>query len=661
MSGSQVSADARDGGPRWRIRGTWPDRLEIVLPLLTYLVIVFTGATTSSLGDDRMRQDPAHPLGHILGSPQGMRSDEWLTQTPIELSVLALGHSSHSPLAQTPDLTFQLSSGQWAETVLFFEGNVLRLGPWLPDAWLFAAWRALPLLVLLLTLPPLLRRIGANRPLSWLAVSLVVLSPTSLWWSFTPVRILATASFGSYLLVLAHDLWTTTPTPRRRLAGATLAAMAGGVLARLATYYVPWELTIGIPVVVATGCLLLWSKPRLAGVGVIGIGAAVGGILLLLTFRENWGAMQATLDTVYPGTRRSAGASLPPFHLLGAPGLYQLQYGDAPAVANQSEIASAYLICLVWAGWLARSLRPADAAKRAALVGLVAVTIVWLLWCMVTWGAWAAHLPLLNLVPAPRSAQTVGYAAALVLCVVLSRVDRPALRTSVSVGSVCALVTAYGVSNLQQSAVPTLSTADVWVASAATGLLVGVVTRWPTRVLPVLAVTAVTAYAGYLVNPVMFGLGDLRASDSAAAARRLGVEARQQGRYVASDSPFVSALMVANGVPTLTGYQTGGPDAATWAVLDPDGGQEEGWNRGSSFIWMTFDKAAGQPAEITNPNPDVINVSVDPCELADLDVGYVVTGANLTNSCLTKRSTFTWAGGRQFVYRVSPSASSAAH
>jgi hypothetical protein len=644
-----------------RIRGgwtaSWPRRLEILLPLAAYLVIVFTGATYSSLGEPRMREDPAHPMGHSWGAPEGMRSDEWLTQTPIELSVLSLGHSSHSPLAQTPDLTFQLSSGQPAETVLFFEGNILRLGPWLPDTWLFAAWRALPLLVLLLTLPPLLRRFGANRPLSWLAVPLVVLSPTSLWWSFTPVRIMATATLGSYLLVLARDAWTSSSSRGRRVGAGLLAAVAGIVLARLATYYVPWGLTIGIPVVVASVCWLLWSRPRSAGLVVLGIGAAVGGGLLLLTFRENWGAVQATLDSVYPGDRRSVGASLSPFQLLGAPGLYQLQYGDPPAIANQSEIASAYLLCLVWAGWLARSLLPTDAAKRAALVGLTAVTVLWLLWCTVTWGSWAQHLPLLNRVEPPRSAQTVGYAAALILCVVLSRVERTAWRGSVTVAAICGLVTAYGVSNLQQ-AIPSLTTTDIWAVSAVTAVLVLLVTHWPTRALPVLAVTAVLAYSGYLVNPVNFGLGDLRASDSAAAARRLGHEARSHDAYVASDSPFVSGLLVANGVPMLNGYQTGGPDRDAWAVLDRDGTQEDGWNRGSSFIWMSFDRPAGEPPQITNPNPDVIQVSVDPCELAELDVAYLVSGANLENPCLTKRSTFEWAGAPQFVFSVAPASAS---
>lgn len=644
------------GGTGSRLRGSLADRLEVLVPLLAYVLVVLTRASTSSLGVEHLRQDPSRPLGTTWGEANPVRSDEWLTQTPIELAVLARGHSSHSPLAESADVIFQLSSGQPVESVFFFETTLLRLGPWLPDAMLFAAWRALPLLVLALTLPPLLRRLGATRPLSWLGYALVVLAPTSLWWSFTPVRILMFASLGGFLLLAARDRWRPGAPRRDVVTGVALAAVAGLVLARLGTYYVPWSLTVGLPLVVAVAAHLLWSAPRRQGLLVLGVGGTTGAVLLALVFRENADALAAAFDTVYPGQRRSSGQAMPPYHLLGAPGLVAMRDGVGPVVANSSEIASAFLLCGLWAAMLAPRLRAgALPAQRAALWALGGATVLWLVWSTVSWGTFGEHLPLLNLVPGPRAAQTVGYPASLALCVVLSRVAPTGLRGALPVATACALATAYGVSSLQQ-ALPGIGLATIAVCALVVGALVLVTTVW--RSWPAVAAIAVALLAsGSFVNPVTFGLGDLRESRAAGASRVLADKARAEGTFVAADNPFVSALLVANGVPSLTGYQSSGPDEDTWRLLDPEGRHEEQWNRGASFLRMSFGVRPGDDTTMANPNPDIIEVGLDPCGVDPrLALGRVVSGAaELPFPCLTRESSFLWGGTRQYVYAVDAS------
>lgn len=637
-----------------RLRGSLGDRLEILLPLLAYLVVVLSRASTSSLGIDFLRRDPSSPLGTTWGTPNMVRSDEWLTQTPIELNVLALGHSSHSPLAESADVIFQISSGQPVESVFFFETTLLRLGPWLPDAMLFAAWRALPLLVLALTLPPLLRRFGATRPMSWLAYALVVLAPTSLWWSFTPIRILMIASLGSFLLAAARDRWGDEPRRRDLVASLALAAAGGMVLARLGTYYVPWCLTVGLPLVLAVAAWLVWSRPRRPGLVLLATGALTGAVFLGLVFWENSAALKAALDTVYPGQRRSTGEAMAPLHLLGTPGLVSLRDGVAPLIANASEIASAFSVCALWAAMLARRLRPAaDPGQRAALWALAGSTAVWLAWATVTWGSFGEHLPLFNLVPGPRAAQTVGYPAALALCLVLSRISPVGVRGALPVAGACGLATAYGVSSLQ-SALPAIGTLMVIVCSVVVAALVLVATVWRSW-LPVALITVVLLVSGSFVNPVTFGLGDLRASPAAGAARQIADRARADGTYVAADSPFVSALLFGNGVPTLTGYQSSGPDADQWRLLDPDDRFEEEWNRGASFLHMSFNHPVGTEPTVANPNPDIVQVSTDPCEVDPrLGLGRVISGGELPFPCLELESTFVWSGTKQYVYTVGP-------
>lgn len=123
--------------------------------------------------------------------------------------------------------------------------------------------------------------------------------------------------------------------------------------------------------------------------------------------------------------------------------------------------------------------------------------------------------------------------------------------------------------------------------------------------------------------------------------------------FVVSDLPFVNALLVANGVPTLTGYQVTGPVRSQWRKLDPTGEFEDKWNRGASYIQMTFVDSPSSAVEISNPTNDTIMLTVDPCWLnTKIPLAYVLSAKELSNSCLVPSGQFRWAGAKVRVYQV---------
>lgn len=634
-----------------RLRGSLPDRLEVVVPLVVYLAIVITGLTTSSLGISSLREDPTRPLGSMVGETQSIRSDEWRTQTALELGTIALGEPNVSPLAHDPDLVFQLTSGNIFESVLFAEATLLSLGPWLPDAMVFSAFRAFTWLLLALTLPPLLRRFGATRTLSWLGFALCFLAPTSLWWSWTPIRILGFTSAGCYLLVIAHGLLA-----RQRKALATVAAAAGGILlARLGTFYIPWCITIGLPLALGTAGWLLTRRPRRTGAVVLGTGVLGGAVVLAGAVAANWDALQATLATAYPGQRASSGAALSVFQLLGAPGLFEAARGAPPVLLNSSELASGYLVCGVWAGLLWRHMDPAARdGSRVVVHTLAACLAVWTAWVTIGWGGFGGHLPLLNRVPAERAGQTVGYLAVLLLVLVLCRVpERRARSAAVPAAAVCAALTAYGLSDLQR-ALPELGVGAVWGVAAIVGLLCWAATRFSRRAAPTVAIAVAAALAGLHVNPLIFGVGDLRDSRASEVVREYARQARAESVNFVTDSGELDVLTVGNGAPSITGYQVTGPRRAAWRVLDPTGRYEENWNRGASYLIMAFDGPEDGPPVIDNVGRDVIYVHVDPCWLVEqsLDVGYLLSAAELRRPCLRVEEHLLWGGVPTYLYSL---------
>lgn len=616
--------------------------------------MVLGSLSTSSLG--LLSVDGTGDGAEQWGTSLPIRSDEWLTQAPIDLSVLAAGSSTSPSLSHDPDLIYQISSGQVVESVLFHEGNLLRLGEWLPDEMLFAAFRAWPWLLLVLALPPLLRRMGATRPMSWLGLVLVFLAPASLWWSFMPVRIMAFAAAGSYVLWLARDRMVAG----RRLTAILLAGLAGILLARLVTYYVPWSLTLGVPLVIATGVYLVVDRAtRRQALLTIGAGALVSVAVLAGTLLENAAALSAELNTVYPGLRRATGMTQTPVQLFGGPALFEMEGGAAPTMLNQSELSSGFLVCAFWAivVWR-RAWAGATSAQRGAIVTLAAATALWSAWAMFDWGVVGESIPLLSAVLPVRAAQTVGFPATLLLVLLVSRLQGDSSRLAVAAAVTTGVVTAYGAGDARR-ALPDLTTWQVWMAVLAVSAVAYAVTRWPMRAWPVAGTLLLLLAAGIDTNPLVRGVGELRTSPAAGAARALVDRAEADGTLIATNSMAANALLVANGAPMLTGSQVTGPIVSEWEKIDPDRQYEEVWNRGASYLYVELDGPRDAPT-VEAAAPDVIVIHAHPCWIAesDLDVGYLVSTTEIPARCATPLRTFRWNGVEQRVYELREPATS---
>jgi len=501
--------------------------------------------------------------------------------------------------------------------------------------------------------------------MSWLAVALTLAAPSAVWWSFMPIRVLGIASAGCYLLILAAD------RARRGHGGRALAlaAAAGVLLPRLVTYYVPWSVTIGVPLVLATGVYLIWRREeRRAGLAVVGAGAVVGAFLLAGTFWENWSALHAELNTVYPGLRRSSGEAMTPFQLFGAPGLFDLESYAVGGDYNQSEISSAFLICgvvalLLWPLAWART----TSRERATHVALGLFTLLELSWITLTWGSIGEHIPGMSSLLPGRVAQTIGFPASLLMCLVLSGWARttppstparvsPELRRALAVGAVAAVVTGYGTSTMLAE----LDDMPVWhstIAAVVTGALAALLVWRPASWMPVAVTSLVVVLAGINANPVTFGLGEVRTSPAADRARAMRAHGVAADSRVVADSMITNALLVANGVPTLSGYQVTGPVEDAWEEVDPNRRYEEIWNRGASYLLFSFDGRPGADPVVIKEQNDVIRVRTDACWLADSSFGVdrLITVAPLDSPCARRIGRkLAWGGFEQFVYVVRP-------
>lgn len=620
--------------------------------LAVFVVLILCGITTANAGIDVMTQDPTANSVIQLGRAQPIRSDEYWVTIPAALSIMATGDvPTFSPLGEAANFALRYSGGGFGESIVFFHSDILRAGTWLPQNIVFAAFWWMPVIVLFLGAPLWFQHVAGSRLMGWLAAFLMVLSPSSAWWSLGPINCIAFAIAGSALLISCYKRVVARQFVRAALLGLVSAILLTGI----PSMYAPWSIVLGVPVLFATVAWIfanrdsaLWQ--RVVPVGAVGV-VALG--LFGLTVLENSASIQALANTLYPGERRLPSESMSPARLLGAPGLGSLA-DQTPVTSNASSITSSYTIAFVVSALLVvggARLRPVRDSVVIVVVG--GFGLVFLGWATLQLGDASKYIPVLNLIPPYRVAGVIGFLAILLMCLLLLRVPRQGrTRLAMASGLVTGLVSSYGVSQLRLEFLPGMSVVTVIGSSVGVGVCTFLLIRYTDRLwaLAVVVVLAVIPIVGS--NPILVGLADLRGSETAQALALAGVEARADKALWVSDSPSFTAAMLSAGLPALSGGQRMGPDAREWARLDPTGEAEAAWNRGGGFIF--FEWTPGDRTIITTPQSDIISVKIDPCELAQKfpEVTTIASGSLLSSSCLTDAGTLEWSGEPVHLYLV---------
>jgi hypothetical protein len=625
---------------------------------LVFGALILTGTTMSSIGIGQLRADGRSEGAGMIGTPRSIRSDEFLRTSVWRIGALEDRDMSFgTPLGSDGEfLTAMVTRGVVGRVVLF-ESLLADLGRFVPDQIAFALLWWAPSLLFWLFAPRLFFWFGMTPVLAVLTAAVMYLSPAVMWWSLGTINSgLATSIVAALLLLYAAR--TVAPSMSRgALVRAGAAAVGAGVLiARIPFSYAPWALPssagVLVPAVFVAVSRFGW-RTTMKVLAVAGVTAIAGIVAVILEHKAGFDSLRAT---VYPGSRRSTGQALDLGYLFGAPHLGVLKTTDQFLATNASEISSALTVlavpCVLYGfasvdHWRER--------LSAAWWGHAAAFVVFFAWVSIDIPArLGERLPGLSLTTPGRTAQVVGFIATAWFGVTVASMRKAPSETRIRVGAATAVVVfvvvALSGSVLRVQHIPDLRVAHVLVNAAVVALGVGIalaVSKTPWAMAPLAAFVLVMAVG---TNPVIHGLGDLRTSASARTVQRLDREL--PGRWV-TDSPNLDGLLMANAVPSLSGEQWTGPDAAAWRRLDPASAFEEAWNRGAAIVAFDFDPAQSG-LQMTSPSPDVVKVVVNPCDpkLAAMDVRVVVSTHPLDAPCLTPHGQLPWSGLTEFVYEL---------
>lgn len=638
------------------------DRWAHVLLFAVFAVLILSGITTSNMTQDYLQPTVGGREWILIGHPQEIRWDEYLGASPTYMSILAThGTPAFSPLAAHAGLVNRYSEGGVFASLVFFDSSLLRLSAVVPEPILFSLRWWLPTLLVLACMPIWFRQLGLNSRLGWLAGLVIVASPSVAWWSILPVNVMGYTLAGCVALLAAVERLAG----RKWVTGVLLGLVSAVLLAGMPAGYVVWAILLGPPLLVVSVLRILFRRDiplaiRWGSLGAIGAATLALAIGVLWDLRDGITALASTL---YPGDRRAPSQPVVFEMLFGAPASAATSRGPldpGDAASNASELSTSWTVAfivlaalLVVVGWT----RIRREWREWLPVGfLLAWGGAWLAWCTVSFGDASDRLPLFNVIPSMRAAQVVGILGVLAACMILSRAKPRVTAASVTAAAVGA-ITLYAASRLQDTLLPDMGTVLVWAAATGAAAAVFIAMRWPTRVWAVASVAVLAALPALTVNPLTVGLAAYRDSEPASFFAENAAAVREAGEVWASDFRAMDVMMLANGLPSLTGPQPSGPDVDAWERLDADSVWEQSWNRGGSRINIVWEDEPG--LTVDSPDYNVITIRANPCDLHERlpELTHIMSRNVLDQACLQPERTLQWKDTPVHVYTFAEEAS----
>ena len=615
-----------------------------------FLVVSLLGITSSSMRfiqtSDISSQET---VGGTIGEPRIIRTDEYLRSSPWDLGLLKSGNANFtSPLADPntsliyPDPDSGINYLNAVDTI--WPRAIPGIG--IDQEFAFAWWT--PVLLALIFLPVFLWQIGVGVLVAISATTLIVTSPVNVWWSLWISPIIGYSSLAAYLYLIIMKKSGLNPV--FLILAIFLSAFC---VFKLLTSYQPWVIVISPMILIPAALFAI--KTYGAKKSLLRLAAIFGTFIVLATafIISNSSALSTLQNTLYPGQRRSVAERISASLTWGAPHLQILNSSPEILGTNASELSSSFSVLAI-AG-VALAINRRRFVKFSALeISATTILIIWFIWISVQIPNSLGSIPIFSLVTANRAATVFGIIAALYFAYLSvprdkqSQIESPIPKgIAVLGGLLAAFLTFVGGQELSQI-MPRLGDIRIIISTTLIFVVIFALLIAPLQKFGLTLLAVFSVLMAINVNPLQKSTAGI--TDGVAITKLLSFSS-PESTWV-SDTNSVDAIFMVNSIDSLSGQQLIGPNAEVWHVLDPNNLSEGAWNRGTSYITFTWSDLSNP--EITSPYADVIQVSINPCVLAERfsSLTYVVSTNILEYSCLLKMYEFNQNGTRMNVYEI---------
>jgi hypothetical protein len=438
---------------------------------------------------------------------------------------------------------------------------------------------------------------------------------------------------------------------RRRLSRIVLATIGGWLFTcSVVGLYPPFQ----IPVLGALALILVVFAlkscsvvGRMEALSAIVISSTVFGILLGWFALSHRVGIQAMASTVYPGARRVNSGGLDVVGLLGAP--FDLHSSAIVAgsvnYTNQSENASTFLFVIPVVLLMLLGLVPRFRSTASQLQTVMAGWfILLLLWMLVPLPGFVGSWTLLDRVP-PERIKPVIVVVSVILLALHMQFHNSSVPARARFGAILVFFfltvwvgTQYLVNDTALSAASIWRSALVWCLPLGAALI-----KFPRAGLWMIALVSI--FTAQRINPLYTSLSPI--TDNPVVSAMEMVDPDLDGTWLTFSGPAqLRGVMVSTGVRTYSAPSPY-PDKEFWRRFDPSGAFESTWNRYGHVRMVVGDG----PTKISNPQSDVIEVTVTPCGASStIEPGTFMIEADATTlPCAVQLGNFNYLGTSWYV------------
>lgn len=654
----RATSPSTSGLPRLRVLFAFP-----VLLVIAGAILISTGINGTSSGAYYSQVFEGDDPRLLAGEPQSIRSDEWNTLTAWSISQVQQGlpeRSESFPGGMDASIPQDLPRSSWD---VIFRPHLI--GYLFLDVDQATAWRWwIPALSLMAAAYSFIVTVLPRRPVMAALVSTAFFfSPFFQWWflpgTFWPAT-WAFATMAGLVWAFARASWGSRWVWASVVAYVTTVMMMG--------LYVPFIIPAVLVIPFFTVGLFIdrirrgehWRGVLLKVMPVLAAAAAAAAVILLW-LQAKAETVDAFLNTDYPGERlfpTGMGTVETLVRAVSSSFTDALNRVGGFMGMNSSEASTFFFVGIFLIPVIAWTIWREARARRVlpwALIGLVSVVVLFAAFIFVPgWDA-VAHVLFLDRTVDTRLRIGMAIASIALLTYLVRYLDDHAIRAPRTLSWATALLffasqaaiafALYRAGGMEQLA----GTAPFWWVDAILAAIAIVAFARRRALLGGIAFVTMAAFSSSSVNPVYIGALDLRDSDVSQSIIEL--DSANGGDWIGIGSPVVTAILLESGVTTRNGVQ-GAPSDEMWEQIDPDDNYRSQWNRLGLINWVFAD---GDSPTVTNPSPDQIVVTLNPCsDFAQDYIEYVLTDSRTApGECLTRVDSFRLPLSTLTIYEIS--------
>ncbi|KFJ07428.1 DUF7657 domain-containing protein [Bifidobacterium tsurumiense] len=593
----------------------------------------------------------------VFGEPRLIRSDEWVVNTPLNYSQRYNNYGYFSDIAggHGMDMFIVKDTPVWTFAEIFrpFHWGYLIFGS---SRGLAFYWAARTAVLFLAAYEFLLIFTKGNRVWSCFSALLITFAPLVQWWY--AVNSLPEMLIAMFISLCALEKFLTTHDSKRRLLWVTVIYWCAGMF--ILSLYPAWQIPVAFVLLFLAihqiaqrwGSIAI-TKRDVMSILVVGVVfLAILGTVFVLSKQT----IIDTMNTVYPGSRKSHGGGMTWSSLFGGIATLLLPFKEYSGTSNPSEVS--LFVDLFPLGILLTIANMVN-KKRWDWFGLalIALDVVFIVYSRIGFPVWLAQMALLSSVTSVRVTVGISIINILLLVRSVSQFDwHASILTSASavIGYIALCVFGAKGSFPMAAGQGEYVTPKYMVIVGITACLLAMAVmfrKYLVRILCIVLSLTFIVISGASVNPVQYS--DKALTQTQAMRTLVDINNQDPGMWM-TEHNLISQSLAANGLQTFNTVNVT-PNWSAWEYMDPKGEYKHIYNR-YAFVLVDL-VATSQSVEAPFEKGDAddqLKVTMTLEQANHLHIKYYVTGADLDGMSdgSRKLERIARAGDLLYVYKM---------